>query len=58
MMDFYNEVVGVMDKHEVTKTDRKLCMLIAYKNQEASYARLILKGQKSTSPDFNRLCNV
>ena len=27
--DFYNDVVSVMDKYEVTKTDRKLCMLMA-----------------------------
>ena len=27
--DFYNDVVGVVDKFEVTKTDRELCMLMA-----------------------------
>ena len=27
--DFYNDMVGVMDKCEVTKTDCKLCMLMA-----------------------------
>ena len=27
--DFYNDVVGVLDKYEVTKTDQELCMLMA-----------------------------
>ena len=26
--DFYNEVVGVMDKYKVTKSDQELCMLM------------------------------
>jgi hypothetical protein len=25
-MDFYNDVVGVLDKYKVTKTDNELCM--------------------------------
>jgi hypothetical protein len=33
--EFYNDVVGVLDKFEVTKTDRNLCMLMAWKNNEA-----------------------
>ena len=32
--DFYNDNVGVLDKFEVTKTDRELCMLMAWKNHE------------------------
>ena len=36
--DFYNDVVGVMDKYEVTKTNCKLCMLMAWKNNDTSYA--------------------
>ena len=55
--DFYIDVVIVMDKYEVTKTDHKLCMLMAWKNIDASYARLILAKLKSSSPDFDRLCN-
>ena len=27
--DFYNDVVRVLDKYEVTKTDQELCMLMA-----------------------------
>ena len=27
--DFYNDMVGVLDKYEVPKTDHKLCMLMA-----------------------------
>ena len=50
-------MVGVMDKYEVVKTDRDLCMLIAGKNQDASSARLILDNLKSNSPDFDELCN-
>ena len=48
-----------MDKYEVRKSDLegKLCMLLACKNHEASYARLILDKSKSSKPDFNRLCN-
>ena len=41
--DFYNYVVGVMDKFEVTKWNCKLCILMACKNPEASYAQLILE---------------
>jgi len=55
--DFYNDVVSVMDKYEVGKTDRELCMLMAKKNQDASYARLILDELKLSSPDFDKLCN-
>jgi hypothetical protein len=40
--DFYNDVVGVLDKYEVTKTDHELIMLMAHKNHDTSYARLIL----------------
>jgi hypothetical protein len=54
---FYNEVLRVMNKYEVTKSDGKFCMLMACKNQEALYAWLILEELKSTSPDFDRLCN-
>ena len=52
--DFYNKVVGVMDKYEVTKTDRKLCMLTVQKTtmrhmhneswMSSSLAALILTG--------------
>jgi hypothetical protein len=55
--DFYNDVVGVLDKYEVTKTDQELCMLMARKNNDTSYARLILDELKSSSPDFDGLCN-
>ena len=55
--DFYNDVVGVLDKYEVTKTDHELCMLMARKNHDTSYARLILDKLKSRSPDFDGLCN-
>ena len=53
--DFYNDVVGILDKFEVTKSDRKHCMLIACKNHETLYARLILHELKLSKPDFNRL---
>ena len=55
--DFYNDVVGVLDKYEVMKTDQELCMLMARKNHDMSYARLILDELKSSSPNFDRLCN-
>ena len=55
--DFYNDVVGILDKYEVTKTDHELCMLMARKNHVTSYARLILDELKSCSPDFDELCN-
>ena len=34
--DFYNNLVGVMDKYEVMKINHKLCMLIAHRNQDAT----------------------
>jgi hypothetical protein len=40
--EFYNDVVGVLDKYKVTKTDHELIMLMACKNHDTSYARLIL----------------
>ena len=55
--DFYNDMDSVMDKYEVTKTNHELCMLMAQKNNDTSYARLILDKLKSSSPDFHRLCN-
>jgi hypothetical protein len=33
--DFYNKVVGVITKHEVTKTNHELCRLMSCKNYEA-----------------------
>lgn len=50
--DFFNNVVGVLDKYEVEKSYGKLCMLMARKIQEASYLRLILEELKSNSPDL------
>ena len=41
----------------MTKSDRGLCMLIACKNHEALYARLILDELNLSEPDFDRLCN-
>ena len=55
--DVYNDVVGILEKYEVTKTDRKLCMLMMCKNHETSYALLIRDELKSTSPNFDGLCN-
>jgi hypothetical protein len=57
MEDFYNDMVSVMDKYEVSKTNHKLCMLMACKNKDATGVRLILDEFKSNSPDFDRLCN-
>jgi hypothetical protein len=53
--DFYNDVVGVLDKYEVTKTDHKHCMLMARKNHDTSSTRLILDKLKSDSPYFDEL---
>ncbi len=50
-------MVSILDKFEVTKFDCKLCMLIACKNHEASYTRLILDELNSSKPNFDRLCN-
>jgi hypothetical protein len=36
--DFYNDVVGIVDKYKVPKTDHELCMLMAHKNHGTSYA--------------------
>ena len=52
---FYNEVVGVLDKYKVMKTDHELWMLMVQKNHDTSYARLILDKLKSDSPDFDKL---
>jgi hypothetical protein len=57
MRGFYNDMVRVMDKYEVTKTNHELCMLMAHKNQDGAYARPILEEIKSSSPNFKRLCN-
>jgi hypothetical protein len=56
-MNFYIDVAGVLDKYEVTKTDQELHMLMARKNHNTSYARLILDELMSSSPDFDGLCN-
>ena len=37
MKDFYNEVVSVMDKYKVMKSDQEMCMLMADTNQDATY---------------------
>jgi hypothetical protein len=55
--DFYNDMVRVLDKYKVTKTDQELCMLMPRKNHDTSYARLILDKLKSSSPNFDGLCN-
>ena len=53
--EFYNDMVGAMDKYEVMKTDRKLYMLMVWKNNDMPYAQLILNKLKTSSPDFDRL---
>ena len=50
-------MVGILDKFEVTKSNCKLCMLMACKNHEALYTRLVLERLKSSKPDFDRLGN-
>ena len=45
-MEFYNDVVGLLNKFEVTKSNCELCMLMACKNHEALYTRLILDELK------------
>jgi predicted transport protein len=57
MRVLYNDVIKVMDKYVVMKTDRNLFMLMVQKNQEALYARLIMDECKSSSLDFVRLYN-
>ena len=57
MREFYNDVVGVMDKHEVTKTDHELGMLMACKNLDVLYVVLILDKLKSNSSHFERVCS-
>ena len=41
----------------MTKMDHKLCMLMAHKNHDTSYSQLILDELKSSSPNFDGLCN-
>jgi hypothetical protein len=55
--DFYNDVVGILDKYKITKMDHEMCMLMVHKNHNMSYTRLILDKLKSASPDFDGLCN-
>ena len=55
--EFYYNVVGRLDNYKVAKSNRNLCMLMAQRNNEASYAGLILDELKSSKPDFNSLCN-
>jgi hypothetical protein len=38
MRDFYNVLVGVVDKYKVMKTEHEICMLMARKNQNEMYA--------------------
>ena len=35
--DFYNEVIGVLDRYKVMKTDHELCILMVHKNHDTSY---------------------
>ncbi len=46
-----------MDKYDVTKNRSRIMHDNGLKNNNASYARLILDKLKSSSPDFDRLCN-
>ena len=46
MRDFYSDIVRVMDKYEVTKTNHKMCILMAWKN---------LEELQLSSPDFDKL---
>jgi hypothetical protein len=57
MRDFYIEVVIMMDKYEVTKSNQELCIQMAGKNQDVSCVGLILDELKPNSLDFDRLCN-
>jgi len=56
--DYYDDVVGVLDKYKFMKTDHELILLMVQKNHDPSYARSILDALKCDRPDFDELCNV
>lgn len=57
VIEFYNDVVRVMDKYDVTKTEYKLCVLMALMTNDMSHAIFIPCELKSGCPNFDRLRN-
>ena len=54
--DFYNDVIGVLDKYNVVKEDKDLCMLLGKKNSDGAHANVILDELKKAQLDFDQLC--
>ena len=54
--DFYNDVICVLDKYNVVKEDKDLCMLLGKKNSNGAHAKVILDELKKAQPDFDQLC--
>jgi hypothetical protein len=57
-IDYYNDVIGVTARFEVTKTDIELIKVMAKKCKNPLYANMILQHLAGTAQDFEAICET
>ncbi len=57
-IDYYNDVIGVTARFEVTKSDIDLIKVMAKKCKNPLYANMILQHLAGTSQDFEAICET
>ena len=56
--DYYNDVVAVIARYDVKKTDAELIKLMAKKVSNAMFSKLIIESlNQSSGQDFETICN-
>jgi hypothetical protein len=57
-IDFYNDIIGVTARYEVTKSDIELIKIMAKKCKNPLYANMILQHLAGTAHDFEAICET
>ena len=57
-IDYYNDIIGVTARFEVTKSDTELINVMAKKCKNPLYANMILQHLAGTTQDFEEICET
>jgi hypothetical protein len=57
-IDYYNDIIGVTARFEVTKSDTELIKVMAKKCKNPLYANMILQHLAGTIQDFEAICET
>jgi hypothetical protein len=58
VIDYYNGIIGVMARFEVTKSDTELIKVMAKQCKNLLYANMILQHLAGTIQDFEAICKT